>query len=78
MSDPSDNSAQLADQLRATALKNLGRSSKQYRSAISGRYVTTSAAARHPRTTTTETTSGGGATTSRSDSGRFFTKKRKG
>lgn len=79
MSDPSDNSAQLADQLRETALKNLGRSSKQYRSAISGRFVTPSTTARHPRTSTTETPSGGSASTSRSSiSGRFLGKKRKG
>ncbi len=77
MSDPSDNSAQLADQLRETALKNLGRSGKQYRSAISGKFVSSGTAARHPSTTTTETTTGSG--TSRSSvSGRFLGRKRKG
>jgi hypothetical protein len=79
MSDSSDNSAQLADQLRETALKNLGRSSKQYRSAISGRFVTSSTTARHPHTTTTETTGGVGGSTSRSSiSGRFLGRKRTG
>jgi len=79
MSDPSDNSAQLADQLRETALKNLNRSSKQYRSAISGRYVTPSTAARHPRTSLTEAPGAGSASTSRSSiSGRFLGRKRKG
>lgn len=79
MSDPSDNSAQLADQLRETALKNLGRSSKQYRSAISGKFVTPSNAAKHARATTIETTGGSGKSVSRSSiSGRFFSKKGKG
>lgn len=77
MSDPSDNSAQLADQLRATALKNLGRSSKQYRSSISGKYVTQSAAPRHPNTTTSETTTNSGTSRS-SASGRFLGRKRNG
>jgi hypothetical protein len=79
MSDPSDNSAQLVDQLRETALKNLGRSSKQYRSAISGRFVTPSTAARHPSTSVSEVPGSGTTSTSRSSiSGRFIGKKRKG
>lgn len=77
MSDPSDNSAQLADQLRETALKNLGRSSKQYRSAITGKIVTPSTTSRHPHTTTPETTGSGGTWRS-SVSGRFLGRKRRG
>jgi hypothetical protein len=79
MSDLSDNSAQLADQLRETALKNLGRSNKQYRSAISGKFVTPSTATKHARTTATEASGGSGKSISRSSvSGRFLGKKGKG
>jgi len=81
MSDPSDHSAELAAQLRETALKNLGRSGTKYRSAISGRFIAGNSAAGHPRTTTTETVGRGTSskTISRSStSGRFLGKNRKG
>lgn len=65
MSDTSsEHSRALAEQLRETALKNLGRSGP-HRSAISGRFITPGYASRNPGTTTTETT-GGSSTTSRS------------
>ena len=65
MSDSSEHSAELAAQLRETALKNLGRSGGTYRSTISGQFVSGAAAARHPRSTTSETVSSGKSKTSR-------------
>lgn len=81
MSDPSDHSAELAAQLRETALKNLGRSGTTYRSAISGRFITNTSAARHPGKTTTEIVGRGGSSTAKSrssTSGRFLGKNRNG
>lgn len=58
MADYSDRSLELAHELRATALRNLGRSSTYYRSAITGRFVSSPPAQAHPRTTRAE--NGGG------------------
>lgn len=54
MVDYSDRSLELADELRAAALKNLGRSGGTYQSAITGRFISGRSAAAHPRTTTSE------------------------
>lgn len=80
MSEPSDHSLELAAQLRATALKNLGLPSTSYRSAISGKFVSSSSAKRHPAATTTEQVgSGSSSKTSRSSrAGRSIGKSKKG
>jgi hypothetical protein len=79
MSDRSDNSLRLAEQLRSTALKNLGRSTEVHRSAITGKFVTTGYAKSHPSTSVTQSEGDGSSTTtSRSARSGRFVKKRKG
>ena len=58
MADYSDRSLELADQLRAAALKNLGRSSGPYRSAIEGEFDSKPPAQPRPRTASSEKRSG--------------------
>lgn len=53
-----DRSLQLAEELRAAALKNLGRSSSSYRSSISGRFISNATSKRHPSATIRETADG--------------------
>lgn len=72
----------LSEQLRATALKNLGRPAEMHHSAISGRFVASSYAKRHLGTAVMETASssstGANDKTSRSSSlGWFLRKSRK-
>lgn len=79
MTDRSDNSLRLAEQLRTTALKNLGRSTESHRSAITGRFVTGRFSQSYPAASTTETVGGSeSSTTSRSArTGRIVKKSRK-
>lgn len=62
--DYSDRPLELAAELRETALRNLGRSSKNYRSSITGRFISSAAVKRHP-TSTASTEKNGGSTSSR-------------
>lgn len=80
MSNQSDNSLRLAEQLRATALKNLGRSAETHRSAITGKFLTARTAKAHPATSVTEGVDGtsSSARSGRTATGRFVKKARRG